>query len=262
MEFSRAWAVVLRHAYLWSSDVNLILVTLYWPLLDVLIWGFLGSWMQKSQPSGYQYEIVFLLGILLWQTVCRTAWMMGSTMDEEFQAQNLINLFTTPLGLREWLAGSILFALILSTITALYCLALIKLFYGISLLYFASVFVIFAPILLLSGVWLGTVGLLFLAAFGKRAREFVYIMAWVSAPFSGAFYPVEVLPEWAQTICYCLPMTYIFEAMRSLLLHNTNPIPRLCFGLSLALLYTAITIMLFFIIFNHSKKKGLARLSD
>ena len=262
MNFQSIWAVVLRHGRLWMRDYNLIMVTLYWPLLDVLIWGFLGAWMQKMQSTGQNFELVFLLGILLWQVVSRTAVWISASLVEEVQSYNVINLFTMPLRLTEWMIGITLFALILSLGTALYCIGLMKLFYTVSFWDLFNKFFIFAIPLFISGIWLGFMGLQVLVNFGKRGYELMYIFAWAAAPFSSAFYPREVLPEWAKTISYCLPMSYVFEAMRSYLLRGQNPWPSILFGTAMALAYAAVAILAFVYLFNKSKQKGLARLSD
>ena len=261
MKIQSVWAVVLRHLRLWMRDYNLIMVTLYWPLLDVLVWGFLGAWMQQLQ-SDRNYEQVFLLGILLWQVVARTAVWISASFVEEVQSYNVINLFTLPLRITEWMMGITLFALLLSFGTALYCIGLMKYFYTVSAVKLLSMLLMFGPALFICGIWLGFLGLQVLVNFGKRGYELMYIFAWAAAPFCSAFYPREVLPHWAKVVSYCLPMSYIFEAMRSYILHDINPWPSIFFGSAMAALYASSAIIIFLYLFNKSKQKGLARLSD
>ena len=60
------WTIVLRFMQVWKRDPNLLLAMFYWPLLDILIWGFLGAWIQQAQSTSfYHYETCALLGILL-----------------------------------------------------------------------------------------------------------------------------------------------------------------------------------------------------
>jgi ABC-2 type transport system permease protein len=263
MKFSSIWAMVLRHLRLWKRDMNLVMMTLYWPLLDVLIWGFLGIWMQRlQQGAGQNFEMVFLLGILLWQVVARTSIWISASFDEEIQAYNLINLFTMPLRITEWIVGVLIFAFFLSLATSMYCIGLIMCFYTIPLWKMVSMFALFAPGLFISSIFIGFLGLQVLVTCGKRGREIMYIFSWAAAPFCSAFYPREVLPEWAKIVSYCLPMSYIFEAMRSYLLHGTNPWPSILFGTAMASVYAIITLVILIYLFNKSKQKGLVRLSD
>ena len=72
ISFLPIWAITLRHLRLYRRDLNLLLGILYWPLLDVLTWGFLGAWIQKSGLAEFHnYELITLLGVLLWQVIGR-----------------------------------------------------------------------------------------------------------------------------------------------------------------------------------------------
>jgi ABC-2 type transport system permease protein len=262
MEFTHCWAIVLRHARLWMRDVNLILVTLYWPLLDVLIWGFIGAWMQRSQNTNADYTAICLFAILLWQTTARSSIVVASSFIEEIMASNLVNLFSLPLRISEWISGVILFSCLLITITNLYCMGLIYLFYRISVLKMLWVVLLFAPPLFLSGIALGFFCLQIIASLGKRAQELAFILSWFFAPLCGAFYPLDILPEWIQKISYCFPMAYAFEGMRNYMIHGINPAAYIAISYALSTVYLALAITLFIFFFNRTKIKGLARLSD
>src|SRR6266498_3746127 len=72
ISFTPIWAIVLRHIRLWKRDINFLLGGFYWPVLDIIIWGFLGAWIQQSQTAQFHnYEVAALLGILLWQVIGR-----------------------------------------------------------------------------------------------------------------------------------------------------------------------------------------------
>ena len=262
MEFQHIWAIALRHIRLWMKDFNLILITLYWPLLDVLIWGFLGSWMQKAQQTNADYSAIFLFCILLWQVNSRAAIVTVSSFLEEIWSFNLINMFSMPLRIGEWICGVALFNFLLSIINALYCISLIVLFYKISILLSLKILIIFGPPLFISGIWLGFTSLHVIAYFGKRAQELSWIIAWFFAPLSGAFYPIDVFPSWIQKISYLFPMTYIFEGLRNYLMHGINPTHHVIVAYALAIPYASIAIGIFVLIFNRTKVKGLVRLSD
>jgi len=262
MEFTHCWAVVLRHARLWMRDVNLILVTLYWPLLDVLIWGFIGSWMQRNQNTSADYTAICLFAILLWQTTARSSIIVASTFIEEIMANNLVNLFSLPLRISEWISGVILFSSILISFTNLYCMGLIYLFYNIPVFKMLWVTLLFAPPLFLSGIALGFFCLQIIVSLGKRAQELAFILSWFFAPLCGAFYPLDILPEWIQQISYCFPMAYAFEGMRNYMIHSINPANYIIISYALSAVYLAVAVALFIFFFNRTKIKGLARLSD
>jgi len=257
------WAIYLRHYRLLVRDANLLLATFYWPLLDILIWGFLGSWIQRIQSGGLeQYEVIALLGIVLWQTTCRSAIVTAGAFVEELWSRNILNLLSLPISLFEWIAGITLYNFILSCATSAYCMLLIFLIYHFPMWSFISSFCLFAFPLFLSGLWLGFMCLYLVTILGKRSHELAYVLAWFFAPFSTAFYPKEILPEWAQTVSAFLPMSYIFEGMRAYLIQGANPTIPILKALIMSSAYLTIAIFIFRYGFNKSKNKGLARLAD
>jgi ABC-2 type transport system permease protein len=63
-----------------------------------------------------------------------------------------------------------------------------------------------------------------------------------------------------QYIGYCVPTSYIFEGMRSILFANTMPWGLLATSMCLNILYLSGAIMFFLFMFKKSKNLGLARL--
>jgi ABC-type polysaccharide/polyol phosphate export permease len=137
---------------------------------------------------------------------------------------------------------------------------IIFLFYNISFWYLLTTFLIFVPPLFLSGLWLGFTCLQIVITLGKRGVELGFVVGWFFMPFCGAYYPIEVLPTWAQMISAWLPMTYVFQGMRGYVMHQQNPTMYLIKGSILGSIYTIIAILLFMYCFNRSKQKGLAQL--
>ena len=97
---------------------------------------------------------------------------------------------------------------------------------------------------------------------GKRGVELGFVAVWFLLPFSGAYYPIEVLPAWGQKVSAFLPMSYVFQSLRAYVMHQQDPTSNLIKGYALSILYATIAILLFVYCFNHAKQKGLARLTD
>ena len=262
LSFSALFAITLRHLRLLRRDMNMALATFYWPLLDVLIWGFLGSYMQSMQVDVPNYQAIALLGILLWQTTSRGAIVIAMSFVEELWSYNLLNLVSLPLSLIEWMGGIVLYNLFTTCLTFTYCIGLIYLFYGLSPLMLFSKFIVFAPSLFISGLAIGFLCLAVIAYFGKRAQELCFVFSWFFSPFSTAFYPREVLPAWAQYVSDILPMSHVFAGMRYSMIHHGDPMPFLIKGYLMSTAYLLVAIFIFVCAFNKSKNRGLARLSD
>lgn len=257
------WAIVIRHVRMWKRDLNLLLFGLYWPVLDVIIWGYLGLWIQQSHiTSFHSYETVILLGVLLWQVVSRGCNTMCMIFCEELWSNNVVNLFSLPLKITEWMCGVVLTYIIMATISTAVSIFAILILYDLSIWHLFSTFIIFLPPLFFSTIWLGFTCLQIIIMLGKRGVELGYVMAWCFMPFSGAYYPIEVLPYWGQMISNCLPMSYVFTGMRKYLIDQQDPMPYLIKGYTLSIIYATCAIILFIYCFNYSKQKGLARLTD
>lgn len=262
ISFTPMWAIVIRHIRMWRRDPNYLLQLLYWPLLDVLIWGWLGAWIARSDASLPNYEMVALLGILLWQVVGRGCNIMLLTFSEELWSYNLVNLFSLPLALIEWIGGMILFCAITILIIFVFSITAISLLYDVSLWQLIQTYLIFMPPLFFSCFWLGFSCLQVVTILGKRGTELGFVIGWFLMPFCGAYYPVEVLPAWGQTLSGFLPMSYVFQGMRGYVMYQQDPTLYLIKGYALGILYAISAMLLFVYCFNRSKQKGLARLAD
>jgi len=257
------WGVVLRHARMWKRDPNPILFGLFWPLLDVVIWGFLGAWIQQSQVTQFQnYELTALLGILLWQVIGRGCNIIGLTLADELWSNNILNMFSLPLRMAEWIVGVLVFDVIIMALTTIVCMSIIVMLYNVSMWDLFSTYLIFVPPLFFSSIWIGFTCLQTIVTLGKRGIEIGFIIGWVLLPFSGAYYPIEVLPAWGQMISAWLPMSYVFQGMRGYLMHQQDPTLYLIKGYAISIVYAICAVVLFVYCFNRSKQKGLARLAD
>ena len=65
------------------------------------------------------------------------------------------------------------------------------------------------------------------------------------APFSAVYYPIDVLPRWAQSSRPPLPMTYVFEGMRQVLRGDRPPVSDLLISFGLNFLYLALSVVFF-----------------
>lgn len=254
-------AIFFRHIRLIKNYTNKLMFTFYWPLLDILIWGFLGRWLQVSQNNP-NIELLLMLSILLWSVFARVGQDLLTSLFEELWSNNLINIFASPITLGQWIIGALLYMLFLFFILMSFLIGVAYLFYNLSILSLIQNFVIFAPALLLAGISISFLLLSLVIYFGLRVNEIAYAIMWSFMPFCGAFYPIESLPMWAQKVSSFLPMTYVFASFREYVLKQANPIPGIIQSVLLSLIYGSIFLCLFFYMFKKSKDNGLSRLSE
>lgn len=263
IKFSPLWAITVRHLRLYKHDLNLLLMISFWPLLDVVTWGYLGSWIQESGITQFHnYKLVALLGVLLWQIVGRGANGIAIAFNEELWSNNILNLFSLPLRLLEWCLGIILYFALMIVATALCGFISIYMLYDACLSTLAYNFLIFSLPLFFTAIWLGFTSLSIVVLLGKRGVELGFVVVWFLLPFSGAYYPIEVLPAWGQTLSSFFPMSYVFSGMRAFVLYQQDPTSYLIKGYYISIIYAISAIGIFMYLFNRCKQKGITRLMD
>lgn len=231
----------------------------YWPFVDILLWGLTSVWIQRQQNVP-QLPLILMTGLIFWQITWRGAIDVSVNLLQEFWNRNLVNLFSTPLKISEWVGGVILVCLSKLVITISFGSFLVYLLYALNVFTVGWAFIPFAAALLIFGWTVGLLASSCIIYWGHQMEAFAWMIPFIFAPFSGVFYPVDILPAWAQTISWCLPTTYIFEGMRTLLTSGTFPISNFFMSLLLDGVYLYISYTLFKWMFEKSRAKGLARL--
>jgi len=97
MRRRRVFALVLRHLYLYKRSLARFMEVFYFPLLDILLWGFLTIYLQRF-PGAVPGAVSFLLGaLILWDILYRSQQGISLSFLEEVWSRNLLNLFVSPL---------------------------------------------------------------------------------------------------------------------------------------------------------------------
>ena len=76
------------------------------------------------------------------------------------------------------------------------------------------------------------------------------------APFGCIYYPVETLPEIFQLIAYALPLVYIFEETRNILVNQLVDYQNIFQAFYLNIFYLTFAIYIFYYSFNKARDKG------
>ena len=67
---------------------------------------------------------------------------------------------------------------------------------------------------------------------------------------------MSILPDWLQVVAELLPLVYIFEEVRSILLDNVVDYSNIITALKLNLIYFTLAISIFYLAFYGARKKG------
>lgn len=259
MNPSRIRGVFLRYYYTVVKGPNQLADLFYWPFVDILLWGLTSIWIQTQHQSPL-LPLILMTGLIFWQIAWRGSIDISVNLLQEFWNRNLVNLFSTPLKISEWIVGTILLCLCKLAITISFGALIVYLLYALNVFTLGWAFLPFAVLLLIFGWSMGFLAASVIIYWGHQVEMFAWMVAFVFAPFSAVFYPVNILPWWAQAIAWCLPTTYVFEGMREILQTHTFPMAYLWASLGLNILYLLASISLFHYMFKKSRVKGLGRL--
>lgn len=257
MKFGRIKALIIRHLYLYKRSFPRLLEFFYWPLLDLVVWGFITKYLAEGGES-LREPFLFLLGaVILWDVLFRAQQGVTLSFLEEIWARNLMNLFASPLTAGEFLVATLLLSIFKVTIVFW-----IMAFFALSLFSYDT-FVLGSSLfpflinLIAAGWIIGILTTSIIMRFGQQAEVLAWGLVFLFQPISCVFYPLEILPGWLQYIAWANPAAHVFEGMRIVLMKGIIPVEQLMWAIGLNVLYMAMIIGIFQYTFKICKDRGL-----
>ncbi|MDR0532470.1 MAG: ABC transporter permease [Verrucomicrobiales bacterium] len=253
--------LVLRYIYIIRRSVPRIIEMLFWPMLDLLVWGFLTIYLQKINQD-IPAAVTFLLGAMIfWDVLFRSQQGMTVSFLEDVWTKNIINVFVAPVRIREFLAATALVGLIKVTIIIVALTTVAFLLYGFNLTVIGWGLVPLFANLIVMGWGIGMVTTALIMRFGQAVEMLAWAIPFLFQPLSAVFYPVSVLPSWLQPLALCLPSTHVFEGMRDVLAHGGFPMHHLLWAMSLNVVFLLAEAWFFMWMYQSTREKGyLAKL--
>lgn len=260
INFNRVWALVLRYIINMRHNYDRLTDMFFWPAMDFFLWGLTGLYLAQSTSKSLNYLFVILSGLVFWIVIWRAQYEITVNLLAELSDRNIVNLFTTPLKLSEWIGAFIVMGFLKTIVSVAFSALLSFVFYQYNIFLFGGYLAIFIFNLLLTGWACGFIVGAFLIRYGQKIQTLAWLGVMIIAPFSAIYYPVSILPHWAQTVAYFIPSTYIFEEIRRVLFTGMVSYDKLLISFALNIVYFSISIWFFVWMFNKSRKLGLGRL--
>jgi ABC-2 type transport system permease protein len=252
----RIYALVLRHVHIWRSSVMRLVDSIYWPAVQMVMWGFLTQFLLPQTSYVAQAAGVLLSGLLLWEVVVRGNLSLSIAFLEEMWSRNLGHLFVSPI--RSWeMATGIIIAALLRTLLGMVPVSLMAwAFFGYSVYSLGLPLVAFFAILQMFSWSIGLAMSGLVMRVGQSAESFAWAAVFILMPVSGVYYPISVLPDWLQAIAYGLPTSYVFEGMRSILADGVVHWDLLVLAFGLSVVYLVVGFQVFQWFFRLSRRAG------
>lgn len=260
INFNRVWAMVLRDFYNMRHSLDRLSDMFYWPLMDLFIWGLTGLYFARSNIGNPQAMEVILTGIIFWLVIWRAQYEININLLSEMSDRNLVNIFASPLKIEEWIVSAVLFGFLKMIASFSFISVLAFLLYRYNVFIYGFLILPIIVSLLLTGWAIGFVVLGFIIRYGQKIQTFAWTGAALVAPFAALYYPLSILPAWAQKVALLIPPSYMFEGMRQVIFTGAFSLDKFIISFGLNFIYLILSVLFFLHMFNRSKKLGLGRL--
>jgi ABC-2 type transport system permease protein len=255
--FQRASAIVLRQLYLMQGSPARVLPLFAWVAIDMVTWGFITKYLNSVSGSGFNFVPSLLGAVLLWDFFIRVMQGVTTTFFEDVWSRNFLNVFATPLRISEYLSGLVLSSIATSSIGLVVMLVLSTAVFGLSFFLYGALLIPYLLVLFVFGIALGVIGCGIVLRLGPASEWFIWPIPALISPFAGVFYPLSTLPAWMRGISRLLPPSYIFESMRSIVLHGPASPLALAKGAALDAIFLILGAWFFRSIYRHAVRTGL-----
>jgi ABC-2 type transport system permease protein len=256
----RIGALLARHYFLLRKSWPRLLSFAYYPVMQLLVWGFVTQYLgPQSASQGVLQAVpgILLTGVLLWDVLVRGELGLFLSFLEEMYSRNLGNLFVSPLRLHEFVIAQMLMSIVRVVVGSGVALLVAVTFFDLKIAQQALALSLCLGCLLMFGWAIGMIANGLVLRFGLGAEEIGWAVVFLIGPLSGAYYPLSVLPEFLQAVAYALPTAWAFDAMRAALIDGQIAWHALGISLALDVIYLAIGAALFAWFVEAGRERGL-----
>ena len=256
MNWNKIYALSLRHIYLIKGSFPRILDLIYWPTIQIFLWGFISKFFTLNSTYYENTVGIILSAAILYDFLFRSSISYNMMFLEEIWSRNFTNLFIAPIKISEIIAA-LTFTAIFRTLIGLIPASLLAIpLFGVSILKIGTPLIFLLISLYIFGVTLGLLVTSGLLRFGPSFENIAWASLFFLAPLGCIYYPIEVLPAWLQSIAKLLPLVHLFEEMRSILINNIVNYYAVLKACIISSIYFIIGIIVFYWSYNGAKLRG------
>ena len=252
----RIGAMVLRYSYLLRSSWPRIVDLIYWPAVQMVMWGFLQLYLVDRTSMAARAGGAFIGAVLLWDILFRGQIGFSVSFLEEIWSRNLGNLMMTPLRPFELIAALMVMSVVRVLIGLVPVTILAMLFFGFNFWGLGLAVPAFFANLILTSWAIGLIAAGMVLRKGLGAEGLAWSMTFILLPLCCVYYPVAILPEWLQRIALALPPTHVFEGLRALVLDHRFDVGDMLTALLLNIVYLAAAAGAFGLLLRSARVNG------
>jgi ABC-2 type transport system permease protein len=258
--FARVAAMIARYVYLLRSSVPRVLDLIYWPLVQMLTWGFLQTYLgtaAQTNTGRLGFAAGALIGaMLLWDILFRGQLGFSVSFLEEMWSRNMANLMMSPLRPGEFILSLMAMSLIRLAVGMIPVSLLAIVFFGFNLWGLGLGFAVFFANLILTSWSIGLICSGFVLRYGLAAESLVWTIMFLLQPLACVFYPVAILPVWLRAFAWLLPPTYVFEGLRQLLSEHVLRLDLIAEAFALNVVLFSLGVVVFLRLLHAARRAG------
>jgi ABC-2 type transport system permease protein len=252
----RIAAMVMRYWFLLRSSWPRLLELIYWPMVQMLMWGFLQSYVAENAGFFARAGGIFIGSVLLWDILFRGQLGFSISFLEEMWARNMGNLMMSPLRPGEFVIALMIMSLVRLAIGMVPVTLLAIFFFDFNLYSLGFALAAFFANLLLTSWAIGILVSGIVLRNGMGAESMAWTIMFLLLPLTCVYYPVSVLPSWLQYVAWALPPTYVFEGMRAALIDHVFRADLMVSALMLNAVYFAAAVAGFLKLLDSARDHG------
>jgi ABC-2 type transport system permease protein len=252
----RIGAMVLRYLYLLRSSWTRLVELMYWPAVQLFVWGFLQLYISQNAGFFARATGMFISAVLMWDILFRGQLGFSVSFLEEMWSRNLSNLMISPLRPIEFVCALMIMSVIRLAVGMIPVTFLAMAFFDFNIYSLGFALAAFFMNLILTSWAVGIVVAGIIMRNGMGAESLAWTLMFVLMPLTCVYYPVSVLPGWLQTIAWMLPPTYVFEGMRALVLEHVFRADLMVAAFALNVLFFTAAVIVFLSLLASARRVG------
>ena len=256
MNWNKIFGLSLRHIYLIKGSFPRILDLIYWPSIQIFLWGFISKFFTLNSTYYNDTVGIILTAAILYDFLFRSSISYNMMFLEEIWSRNFTNLFIAPIKLKEIICALTLTAIIRTLIGMVPAVLIAIPLFGVSIFKLGIPLLLLLISLYIFGVTLGLLVTSGLIRFGPSFENIAWASLFFLAPLGCIYYPIEILPQWLQMIAKFLPLVHIFEEMRNILINNLINYNQLFIAFFISFAYFIAGIIVFYLSYYGARVRG------
>lgn len=253
----RIGAMILRHLYVYRGSWPRILELIYWPVMNMVVWGLVTAFFVQHSSWVAQAVGVLIAAVLLWDVLFRSNLGVGLSFIEEMWSRNLGQLFVSPLRPYELMVAIMIMGALRTLVAVIPAMLLAVPLYDYWIFSMGPPLFAYFANLLFMGWWIGLAVAALVLRYGLGAESLCWLVLFMLAPVSCIYYPVATLPAWLQPVAWANPAAYVFEGMRAVMFAGGFRWDLFVGAVALNLFYGALVAGFFLWMFRVARSRGL-----